>query len=329
MKIPTAAANASLAFTVDPDEAIKNSPPSNAITENAGPGKSTYGTVVFSIQSGSEDKYTYKNTSEPLKVISMSSMDVTVNMIATLSDTKMTFSTTSGFTAAKEHLYLGVQVATLSGGTATNSGGVQAVDALGAMNAVTLKAVRSNFKSIMSGGANNTVVSGSTNAAGNADAAADIPEANWTGVQYTVTGYANPAADWQIPSLAAPNLTIKWVVDKCNELTYDIGTAPSGSNYTAKFDKAQYKAGETATLYVLPKNEEAKLSGVTLNYIALKDGKMSEEKSFSVPRDGISTTAINGVYSATFAWPSDMARKGSPAGDVTTYKAPTWEVEVG
>ena len=144
-------------------------------------------------------------------------------------------------------------------------------------------------------------------------------------------GASNKEADWEIENLAAPNLTIKWVVDAHSpkSVTYDIGTAPSGSNYTAKFDKAKYKAAETATLYVLPKNEEEKLSGVTLNYIALKDGKMSEEKSFSVPRDGISTTAINGVYSATFAWPSDMAKDGSPAGDVTNYQKPRWEIEVG
>lgn len=333
MKMPTAAANASLSFTVDPKESIHNSPPTNAIV--SGDGQSTWGTVIFSVSSGSAPQNTtYSNTSKPLQVISMCSTDVTVNMIATLSDTKMKFSTSSGFTGddAKSHLYLGVKVETLSGGTATavpvTSGGLQPVTELGAMQATTLKTVAGNFTT-KSGGAIK-LVSGAANESENAEKAADITDDKWTGVQYTVIGYSNPNADWQIKNLSAPELKIKWVVDTSNDVTYDpnlISTYASTTTYTAKLDKATYKAGETATIYVQPKDAEAKLTNVTLNYIGLNaQEKMTTEanKKFSVQ-----ATKVNGVYSATLQWPTDMARPESEKGDITTYAKPTWEIEVG
>lgn len=335
MKLPTAAANASLIFTIDPKEAIKNSPPENAIT--TGSGASTYGTVIFSTTSGNAaQNTTYSNTSTPLKVMSMSSMDVTVNMIATLSDSKMKFSTTSGFTGsggADSHLYLGVQVSTLSGGNATPvsaaSGGLQAVTAVGAMQATTLKAVPGNFKSVVSGGQTITLVSGAQTTGGNANAAGQISDDKWTGVQYTVIGYANPNADWLIDGLAAsaPALTIKWVIDKETDPTYEVGTFPpaGATNYTAKLDKAKYKAGETATVYVKPNSDTARVSSVVLNYIALNNGKMARTAS---ARFTLETTKVNGAYVGHLQWPSDMAKNGSPAGDITTWTAPTWTIEV-
>lgn len=331
MKLPTAAANASLIFTIDPKEAIKNSPPDNAIT--TGSGASTWGTVIFSTASGAQA--TYSNTSAPLKVMSMSSMDVTVNMIATLSDSKMTFSTTSGFTGsggATSHLYLGVQVSTLSGGSATPvsaaSGGLQAVTAVGAMQATTLKAVPGNFKTTVSGGQTITLVSGASTTAGNATAAGNIDDDKWTGVQYTVIGYANPNADWLIDGLAAsaPALTIKWVIDKETDPTYVTGNFPTtGTGYTARLDKAKYKAGETATVYVKPNSDTARVSSVVLNYIALNNGKMARNAN---ARFTLEETKVNGAYVGHLTWPSDMAKNGSPAGDITTWTAPTWTIEV-
>jgi hypothetical protein len=265
----------------------------------------------------------------------MSSMDVTVNMIATLSDSKMTFSTTSGFTGsggADSHLYLGVQVSTLSGGNATPvsaaSGGLQAVTAVGAMQATTLKAVPGNFKSLVSGGETITLVSGAQTEADNANAAGQISDDKWTGVQYTVTGYANPNADWLIDGLAdsAPALTIKWLIDKETDPVYEVGDFPkTNAKYTANIDKAKYKAGEIATVYVKPTSETARVSSVVLNYIALNNGKMARQ---ATARFNLETTKVNGAYVGHLTWPSDMAKNGSPAGDVATWTAPTWTIEV-
>jgi hypothetical protein len=316
MKLPTAAgANTALAFTVDPQKIIENSPPTNTA------GDSTYGTVIFSTASGAN--VTYKNESAPLKVVSMSSVDVTVNMIATLTDTKMTLSTTSGFSAAKEHLYLAVKVATVSGGTATAKG-TEAITGLCATDATVLKAVPGNFKTTVSGGTT-TLVSGAASASENAAKAADLPEDSWSAAQYTVIGASNPAADWQIANIKAPNLTIKWVIDPSNEPTYAL-TAPTNSAYSAKLDKAAYKANEIVTLYVKPTNPETKPTSATLTYVNVNAaGKTTEEKTKSA---SFGSTAINGVYSATFAFPNDMSKSTSPTGD-TAYHAPTWEVEVG
>jgi len=321
MKLPTAAgANAALSFTVDPKEVIKNSPPANAIA-----GSSNYGTVVFSTVSGAATQNTiYKDESAPLKVVSMSSVDVTVNMIATLTDTKMTLSTTSGFSAAKEHLYLAVKVATVSGGTATPKG-TAAITGLCATDATVLKTVPGNFKTTVSGGTTTTLVSGAASASENMTKAGLLPEDSWSAAQYTVTGASNPAADWQIANIKAPNLTIKWVIDPSNETTYALPN-PTGSTYTAKLDKAAYKANETVTLYVKPTDPETKPSSATLTYINVNAaGKTTEQKTKSAT---FGSTAINGVYSTTFALPNDMARPESPTGD-TAYSTPTWEVEVG
>jgi len=267
-------------------------------------------------------------------------VDVTVNMLATVSDTKMTLSTSSGFSGdnANKHLYLAVKVATMSGGTSVLSGSAPSavsvisggsevkstenVTALGAKNATKLKVVSENFETTVSSGGT-TAAAKTTTASGGA-----IQDESWNSVEYTVVGAANPNADWQIPGIKAPNLTIKWVVDPANEVTYSYGTLPTANNYTVQFDKDEYKAGEKATIFVQPKNEEEKLSGVTLNYVAVNTttGKTTEEKS--ARGTVVSTTPINGVYSATIDWPTDMARELSPVGDAP-YKAPTWEIEVG
>jgi len=322
MKLPTAAANSSLAFTVDPQEIIKNSPPANAIG-------AVDGTVIFSTTSGSG--VIYKNESAPLTVTSMSSVDVKVNMLATLSDTKMklfngaTFSTASGFAAdnTTDYLYLGVNVTTKSGASDVTE--TKTISALGAKEATTLKSVPGNFKTTVSGGSITTTVSG-----GNATALTD-----WNSVEYTVTGASNPKADWQIEGIAAPNLTIKWVVTSANEITYALDDPTATDTYTAMLDKNDYKSGETVTVFVKPTSATAKLKSVTFKYISVsaKDGvsmdKESTVKATLVGTDNAGTitpTVVNGVYSATFELPSNMAKSSSPAGTITTYADPTFDI---
>jgi hypothetical protein len=322
VKLPTAAAaSEALAFTVDPNETIKNSAPANAL------GGSDYGSVIFSTKSGSGAQY--NDVSAPLKVISMSSVDVKVNMFASVSDTKMTLSTVSGFAAdSTDHLYLGVQVYTVSGGTPTASGGALAITALGAKAANDLKTVSGNFKTVVSGGSVKTTVSGAGGSVTDLQAAEALDEDSWNAVQYTVIGASNPKADWQIPGIDAPTLTITWKIDPSNVTTYAIGDPPANNNYKSQLDKNAYTKGETATLWVKPTNSESKLTSAKLTYIAISttDGTMKEEKT--VPFSVVATP-INGAYKATLTVPTDMARPTSPKGDINAYKAPTWEIEVG
>lgn len=336
MKMPTAAANTLLAFTVDPNESVKASPPENSIPTASG--GSTYGTVLFKTTSGSATPNTiYKDESTPLKVTNLSSVDVTVNMFATVSETKMTLSTTSGFTGTNEdkaHLYLAVKVSTMSGAVSTVSGSgadavsvvtggtannsTQVIKALGAKQVTVLKTVSENFKN---DGTSTPDVRTTTASGGKVD-----DDYSWNSVEYTVVGTSNPNANWKIKDINAPALTIKWMVDANSEVTYPINT-PSATSYTAMLDKDAYKAGDTVTLYIKPNNATAKPSGIKLKYVALKatDGTMDSEKSIPFT---LNTTKVNGVYSATGTIPTDMASMDSPKGNVSTYKAPTWELSV-
>lgn len=346
MKLPTAASVAdSLAFTVDPQELLKNSKPANA------DGSSGFGTVIFKTVSGSGNTATtiYTNQSEPLKVISMSSVDVTVNMLATLSDSKMKlyegapFDLGSGFPAnnTTDHLYLGVKVDTISGGTSANSGGTRIISGgaavtdtktispLGAKKATVLKAVSDNFEATADGNGF-AVISGG------------LSDDSWNYVEYTVMGASNPADDlWQIEGLTAPNLTIKWMIDSAKKITSTI-PAPVDPADTAtwkgQLDKDAYAAGETVTVFIQPVDSTKKVKSVTFNYVSTdtKDPKVTGKEvvlkadMVGPTVDGTTVpTVTNGVYAATFTMPSNMAKAGSSTGTGTgavAYKAPTYTV---
>lgn len=361
MKLPTAASVAeSLAFTVDPHKLLENSKPANALSATSG-GSDDFGTVVFSTKSGdSSPNMIYRNQSEPLKVISMSSVDVTVNMLATLSDSKMklyegdgaTFPIASGFAGlttpnTTDHLYLGVKVDTISGGTSAVSGGkhiisggaavtdTKTISPLGAKKATVLKAVSENFEA-KTDGSGFTTISG---------AAQKLTDDSWNYVEYTVMGASNPAEDlWQIDGLRAPNLTIKWVIDRADIITYaieDPKDSATTATYTAQLNKNTYQAGEMVYVYVKPVSSTAKLKSVKFKYISVKatDG-VTMDREISIPTTivgetdattGVTTpTAINGVYTASFKLPDNMAKPNAPAGaTISIYAKPTFEITVG
>jgi len=310
MTLPTqAAASASLAFMVDPQQIVANSPPSGA---GAG---SVYGTVIFTTTSGATTSYNV--TSAPLKVTSKSSVDVTVNMLATLSDTKMKLSTTSGFDTvsggvddSKSHLYLAVNV------TTTNSGGTpvtetENVTALGAKKDTVLKAVPGNFTTTISGSTVISTVSGTP------------ADTSWKSVEYTVTGTANAAADWQIDDIEAPDLTIKWVVDPSTKVTTALDDPAAAADYTAALDKAAYATNELVTVFVKPTDASKKLKTVTFNYSAINSKDPTVADAGKTVKAEVNATPVNGAYKATFAMPA-MAKS-----DATGYQAPSFTITVG
>jgi hypothetical protein len=348
MKLPTAAGvSNSLAFTIDPQKILENSKPANADSS------SDFGTVIFQTVSGATTIYT--NKSEPLKVVSKSSVDVTVNMLATLSDSKMklfesdTFSIGSGFSATNktDYLYLGVKVDTTSGGVSAISGAgssgvriisgatavtdTKTVSPLGAKKATVLKAISENFVTVSGG---TVIVEKSGANAGSDDPRLD-DDCSWNSVEYTVMGASNPNADWQIDGLEAPNLTIKWMIDPANKITATlpapVDKSVSGNTpvtWTGQLDKDAYADGETVTIFIKPTDSTKKVKSVTFTYVSVdaKDPTVTG-KSVTVKTNMVGTTVgdvttptvVNGVYSATFTMPapSNMAKQGMTTGTGT------------
>lgn len=325
MRLPTAAnVGNALSFTVDPKEIITNSPPADATEAPAG-------TVIFATTSGG-DKY-YKNESAKLQVTSLSSVDVTVNMLATLSDTKMKLSTDSGFsTASGAHLYLGVKVSTKSGNSTVTE--TEPIDGMGARKATVLKAVPGNFKTTVSGGVVKTTQSGTP------------ANDTWTSVEYQVLGASNPNADWQIEGIAAPNLEIKWMVDPANKITYAMtdptDTVNTTAAWTAKLDKGAYQKDETLYVFVKPTVATQKLKTAKMKYISIKAADGTMDKEITLTGDVIQMNdangtpvpkAVNGVYTAKFTFPnpSEMAKSTTPSGVTFTsanFHAPSFEFGV-
>jgi hypothetical protein len=256
-----------------------------------------------------------------------------------------TFNVGSGFAADNktDYLYLGVKVDTFSGaarsvvsGAVVVSGGTpvtstKTVSPLGAREATVLKAVSENFEATSTGFA--TISDGTT-----------LNDDSWNYVEYTVMGASNPNADWAIEDLTAPNLTIKWVIDPADKITYEIDDprdSATPATYTAQLNKNAYQAGERVYVYVKPVSSTAKLKTVKFKYISVKatDG-VTMDKETTVTATVVSKTdpvtsvaapvATNGAYTAYFDLPNNMAKPNAPAGaTITTYAKPSFDITVG
>lgn len=359
--VPTGAgANAKIAFTVDPNKLLTSSPPDDASVASGGAPNST---VIFrTTASGDETGVYYTDYSDPLYVTNMSSVAVTVTMFASLSDTKMTI-LSSGDTfnsAPKEHIKLAVSAmpAIKSGGDNYKDDTEAPIEFTG-YKKITPLGLRIT-DSVAAEGKNFTY--GRDNSGDYVTTQISTGLKPWQEVAYMVKGEANTAADWDIPGLAAPKLTMKWMIDPASTITYPLGdnaifsggsfkgqvregvisggkfedTATASRTYDAITDKEAYQAGELVTVYVQPRLDGKKLKSVTFTYISEKDGKFEKSNALKATlvteSDGITLVSANGVYSATFPYPSNVAKSTAKDGTTitsNTYLEPYFTIVVG